>query len=102
MVAAMLRNRMPPIEPESLGLLYRQHAPALRLYSRQWPGVGEDVVHDAFVRLAQQSPPPDQVVPWLYRVVRNAALAAGRAASRRRRREEQVCPPESWFSAADD
>jgi RNA polymerase sigma-70 factor (ECF subfamily) len=102
MVAATLRTRMPPIEPETLGRLYRQHAPALRLYSRQWPGVGEDVVHDAFVRLAQQSPPPDQVVPWLYRVVRNAALAASRAASRRRRREEQVCPPESWFSAASD
>jgi hypothetical protein len=29
---------MAMIEPDSLGLLYRRHAPALRLYARQWPG----------------------------------------------------------------
>ena len=65
---------MPSIEPDALGRLYRQHAPALRLYARQWPGAGEDLVQDAFVKLARQSPPPEQVLPWLYRVVRNGAL----------------------------
>jgi RNA polymerase sigma-70 factor (ECF subfamily) len=91
---------MPPLGPDSLGRLYRQHAPALRLFARQWPS-GEDLVHDAFVKLAQQSPPPERVLPWLYRVVRNGALAAGRAAARRRRREGEVSSAEAWFAAAD-
>ena len=93
---------MPPIEPETLGRLYEEHAPALRLYARQWPGKSEDLVHDAFVKLAQQSPPPLAVVPWLYRVVRNAAVAMARAAARRRRREGEVSNPEAWFVALDD
>jgi RNA polymerase sigma-70 factor (ECF subfamily) len=93
---------MPTIDPDSLGRLYRRHAPALRLYARQWPVGGEDSVQDAFVKLAQQSPPPERVVPWLYRVVRNAALAAQRSAARRRRREGRASASEEWFSTADD
>src|SRR5438067_1115855 len=93
---------MPPIAPEDLGRLYRRHAPALRLYARQWVDGGEDLVHDAFVALARQEPPPGQVLPWLYRVVRNAALADRRAAARRRRREALAGAPEAWFSRADD
>lgn len=93
---------MPPLAPQELGRLYRQHAPALRLYARQWPNCGEDVVHDAFVALARQSPPPDQVLAWLYQVVRNGALAAGRAASRRWRRESTASKPEAWFAPGDD
>lgn len=93
---------MPSMEPDALGRLYRQHAPALRLYARQWPGVGEDLVQDAFVKLARQSPPPEQALPWLYRVVRNGALALGREAVRRRRREGRAGAPEAWFAAVDD
>jgi len=93
---------MRPIEPTVLGELYRQHAPALLLYARQWGGGGEDVVQDAFVRLVQQAPPPEQVLPWLYRVVRNEGLAAQRTATRRRRREQRVGSPETWFAAAED
>jgi len=90
-----------PLDPTVLGRLYRQHAPALRLYARQWGG-GEDLVHEAFVRLAQQEPPPGQALPWLYRVVRNEALAGHRSAARRRRREQGASAPEAWFSAAED
>jgi RNA polymerase sigma-70 factor (ECF subfamily) len=93
---------MPPIGPDELGRLYREHAPALRLYARQWPGAGEDIVQDAFVKLAQQDPPPDHLLAWLYRVVRNGALAAHRADVRRRRREGQTRAPEAWFETADD
>lgn len=92
---------MPPIAPEELGRLYRRHAPALRLYARQWVDGGEDLVHDAFVALARQMPAPARVLPWLYRVVRNAALADRRAAARRRRREAVAGTPEAWFSRAD-
>src|SRR5438552_16014222 len=98
MISGMpVRTPMPSIEPDLLGGLYRQHAPALRLYARQWGGGGEDLVHNAFVRLAQQRPPPDLVLPWLYRVVRNEALTAHRTAVRRRRREQQVGTAEAWF-----
>jgi len=93
---------MATMAPDTLGRLYRQHAPALRLYARQWPGNGEDHVHDAFLQLARQSPPPMRVPPWLYRVVRNLAFATNRAAARRRRREQQASVPESWFAVADD
>jgi RNA polymerase sigma factor (sigma-70 family) len=93
---------MARIAPEELGRLYRVHAPALRLYARQWPEGDEDLVQDAFVKLAQQSPPPGQVLPWLYRVVRNGALAAGRGEARRRRREGRASAPEAWFAAAND
>jgi RNA polymerase sigma-70 factor (ECF subfamily) len=92
---------MRPIDPAVLGRLYRDHAAALRLYARQWGGCGDDVIQNAFVRLAQQAPPPDAALPWLYRVVRNDALAAQRGAARRRRREQRASAPEAWFSAAE-
>jgi RNA polymerase sigma-70 factor (ECF subfamily) len=57
---------MPPIDPVMLCGLYRAHAPALLLYARQWPDCAEDLVQDAFVRLAQQASPPGNVLPWLY------------------------------------
>ena len=93
---------MARIAPEELGRLYREHAPALRLYVRQWPAGDEDLVQDAFVKLAQQSPVPEQVLAWLYRVVRNGALAAGRGEARRRRRQDRVSASEVWFAAAED
>jgi RNA polymerase sigma-70 factor (ECF subfamily) len=93
---------MPRIAPEELGRLYREHAPSLRLYARQWPGGDEDLVQDAFVRLAQQSPVPERVLPWLYRVVRNGALGGGRSRGRRRRREHRAGAAEAWFAEADD
>lgn len=86
------------IAPTELARLYREHAPALRLYARQWTNGGEDLVQDAFVRLAQQSPPPDQVLPWLYRVVRNAAISDARGRARRARREGIVGVAEGWYA----
>lgn len=91
-----------PLPADILGRLYRQHAPALRLYVRQWPSVADDAMHDAFVRLSQQEPPPGRVVPWLYQTVRNAALAEQRSASRRRRREEAAGLDKAWFSGTDE
>jgi RNA polymerase sigma factor (sigma-70 family) len=93
---------MPPLTPQDLGQLYRQHGPALRLYARQWPDVADDVVQDAFVALARQSPPPEHVSAWLYRVVRTGALAAGRSAARRWRREGTASRPEAWFAQTEN
>lgn len=85
-----------------MGRLYRAHAPALLLYVRQWPVGDEDMVQEAFIKLAQQSPAPDQIVPWLYRVARNAVLQAGRGQARRRRREDRASISESWFDSTDE
>src|SRR5436190_9094296 len=90
------------IGPEILGRLFDEHAPALVLYARQWSDRPEDIVQDAFVALARQARPPDRVVPWLYRVVRNGSIAAARGDRRRRRREALASGREAWFASADD
>ena len=74
------------------------HAAALVLFARQWCAAPEDVVQDAYCRLAAQREWPDDPVAWLYRVVRNAAIDAGRADRRRARREAAVARPVRWFN----
>ncbi|MFO0889843.1 MAG: sigma-70 family RNA polymerase sigma factor [Isosphaeraceae bacterium] len=95
---------MPSIGHEILGSLFDTHARALLLYARQWSrgSEAEDVVQEAFASLARQEDLPEQVVPWLFRTVRNAAISAARSRQRRWRREERASSPEAWFSAADD
>jgi RNA polymerase sigma-70 factor (ECF subfamily) len=72
------------------------------LYARQWCDGPEDIVQEAFLKLARQWTRPDRVVPWLYRVVRNEAIATARGARRRRRREARASAGEAWFAATDD
>lgn len=92
---------MTPVGPELLSQLADQHGAALVLYAQQWCGTPEDVVQEAFVRLAQQAAAPANVVGWLYRVVRNGAISAGRSARRRLRRETTVARRRrSWFHDA--
>jgi RNA polymerase sigma-70 factor (ECF subfamily) len=89
--------------PEYLGRLVDRHAAALVLYARQWCAVPEDVVQDAFLKLVSQRREPDNPVPWLYRVVRNAALTAARTARRRQRHETAAAARvPAWFAADTD
>jgi RNA polymerase sigma-70 factor (ECF subfamily) len=84
--------------PETLGRLVATHAAALVLYARQWCCAPEDVVQEAFLKLMAQKPPPQHVVPWLYRVVRNAALSAARGERRRQRHESAAAARAlAWF-----
>ncbi len=84
--------------PELLGRLLDEHAAALVLHARQWCAAPEDVVQEAFVKLAGQGVSPERVVACLYRVVRNGAISAGRAARRRRRHELKAAAREcEWF-----
>jgi RNA polymerase sigma-70 factor (ECF subfamily) len=88
--------------PDLLGRLLDEHSAALVLYARQWCDAPEDVVQEAFVKLAAQRPAPLRVVPWLYRVVRNGAISAGRASRRRRRYEaEAAARAAGWFVPSD-
>lgn len=73
------------------------------LFARQWCQAAEDAVQEALVELARQPKAPDDLLPWLYRVVRNKAISAGRA-QQRRRRHEAACAERraGWFTAAAD
>ena len=89
--------------PDHLAELVNRHAAALVLYARQWCATPEDVVQNAFLKLARQKVPPDNTLPWLYRVVRNGAIDAARAAHRRQKYEARaasVAP--TWFVPSDD
>jgi RNA polymerase sigma factor (sigma-70 family) len=89
--------------PELLGRLVDEHAAALVLYARQWCAAPEDVVQEAFIKLAGQRVPPVEVVPWLYRVVRNAALSNARAARRRNRHEAAAASrTPRWFISSEE
>jgi RNA polymerase sigma-70 factor (ECF subfamily) len=95
---------MNPFGPEELAQLLDEHGRALTLCARQWCDTPEDVVQDALVLLVRQAVRPDNVVAWLYRVVRNGAISAMRSAGRRSRREAAVAHrEEAWFqpSASD-
>jgi RNA polymerase sigma-70 factor (ECF subfamily) len=88
------------ITPEQLGRWLDEHGRALVLFARQWCGSPDDVVQEAFVRLARQPTVPDSVAAWLYRVVRNGAVSASRSEGRRRRHEVAAgSETRSWFIA---
>lgn len=85
------------MRPDDFVRLVDAHGPALVLYARQWSDAPEDVVQEAFLKLAALREVPGAVVPWLYRVVRNAALDAAKGTRRRRRRESAAARPVRWF-----
>ena len=76
--------------PDALGRLLDAHAAGLTLYARQWCAAPEDVVQEAFLKLAGRTDSPPDVVGWLYAVTRNLARTAGR--SERRRRQHEAAP----------
>src|SRR5687768_10252185 len=84
-----------------LAAVVERHAAALTLYARQWTAAPEDVVQEAFVKLALRAEPPQPVAPWLFRVVRNAALSTARSERRRKRHESEAARKESWFVAPE-
>ncbi len=86
-----------------LGQLVDAHAAALVLYARQFCAAAEDVVQEAFVKLFNQERTPAPVLPWLYRVVRNAAIGAARSEQRRRRHEARAAQESpAWFVVHHD
>lgn len=86
------------MNPHELGQLVEKHAAALVLFARQWCATPEDVVQEAFIKLAAQKRVPEHVVPWLYRVVRHGAISAWRSARRRRHYEHLAATQKaSWF-----
>jgi RNA polymerase sigma-70 factor (ECF subfamily) len=83
--------------PAWLADLLDNHGRALVLYARQWCAAPEDVVQEALVKLVGQRQRPEQVVAWLYRVVRNGAISAAREEGRRKNREQRASAREGLF-----
>jgi RNA polymerase sigma factor (sigma-70 family) len=91
------------MDPERLGSLIDRHADALILFARQWCDAPEDVVQEAFVRLASRPREPENPPAWLFRVVRNAAINASTAARRRTKHEANAAlGTPAWFEASVD
>ena len=89
---------MNAVGPELLTRLLDEHGGALVLYARQWCDTAEDVVQEALLKLVRQAEKPENVVGWVYRVVRNGAISASRSARRRGRREADAARRgETWF-----
>ncbi len=79
-----------------------EHGGALVLLARQWSDAPEDAVQEALLELVRQEPAPENVVGWLYRVVRNRAVSSARRSGRRRRHETAASfYGEPWFVACD-
>ena len=88
--------------PQQLERLLTEHGGPLVLLARQWSDAPEDVVQEALLALVRQSPPPDNPVGWIYRVVRNRAISSARRASCRTRHEQAASfRGEPWFHAND-
>ena len=85
---------------DNVGRIFDAHARALVLYARQWldDGRARDAVQEAFVRLLRREDSPPNVLAWLYRSVRSAAIDNLRSEQRRQRREREVASGRSmWF-----
>jgi len=86
---------------ERLAYLLDRHADALVLFARQFCDAPEDVVQEAFLKLASLDRPPDNPGAWLFRVVRNGAVDSALAAGRRRRYETKAAArTTAWFDPA--
>jgi RNA polymerase sigma-70 factor (ECF subfamily) len=85
------------MEAHDFARLVDAQAAPLVLYARQWCDAPEDVVQEAFLKLASLRRPPGDVRAWLYTAVRHGAIDAGKAARRRQRREAAAARPARWF-----
>ncbi|APW60629.1 RNA polymerase sigma factor [Paludisphaera borealis] len=91
------------MDSEPFADLLDRHADALVLFARQFCDAPEDVVQEAFLKLAGLSRMPDNPAAWLFRVVRNGAVDASLAAGRRRRYEREAAVRSTpWFDPAAD
>jgi RNA polymerase sigma factor (sigma-70 family) len=91
-----------PLDAVQLAELIEAQAASLRLWVRSRCRSPEDVVQEAFCRLACQNPPPESPVAWLYAVARNLADKQRRGDQRRRRREESRAAAESIAGVQSD
>ncbi|QDS91456.1 ECF RNA polymerase sigma factor SigW [Roseimaritima multifibrata] len=92
---------------ENVAEIVDAHADALLLFARQWSKVSaEDVVQEAFLRLVRRvkaNDSPENVVAWLYSVIRNELITMHHKGQHSRAREESVATDRPmWFEPSVD
>lgn len=87
-----MRVDMSTFDGSALAEAFDAYAAPLVLYARNWldPSTAEDIVQEAFVRLAAVHKRPDNVRAWLLTCVRNAAIDALRGRRRRAARDREA------------
>jgi RNA polymerase sigma factor (sigma-70 family) len=90
-----------PLDAVQLAKLIESQAASLRLWVRGRGQSADDVVQEAFCRLAAAEPSPENPVAWLYRVCRNLAEKQRLADQRRQDREQARAQPETAAGQAD-
>ncbi|WP_182868504.1 sigma-70 family RNA polymerase sigma factor [Rhodopirellula sp. JC639] len=83
--------------PQELAETWKRCSSRLLLIARAIGEPAEDAVQEAFLRLARQTPPPDDPFAWLVTVTRNQLLQWRRSGIRRRRRERDSDQQPVWF-----
>jgi RNA polymerase sigma-70 factor (ECF subfamily) len=86
-----------PVTPEQLAQIIDRHAAALTLFAAQWTASADDCVQEALLKLVRERRCPENVLAWLYRVVRNQAISSLRAEQRRQKHESAAAFTETWF-----
>jgi RNA polymerase sigma-70 factor (ECF subfamily) len=84
-----------PQDAERIAELVDRHAAALRALAGKWSSTPDDLVQEAFCRLVEQRPPPQNPSPWLFQVVRNLARDQARRERRQLERETRVARREA-------
>ncbi len=84
-----------PLSAEQIAALIERHAVPLSIWIGRRCRAADDVVQEAFCRLAVADPPPERPVAWLYRAARNLAANQRVAGRRRRNREERAAVAEA-------
>ncbi|HXY36373.1 MAG TPA: sigma-70 family RNA polymerase sigma factor [Planctomycetaceae bacterium] len=84
-----------PLSAEQIVALIERHAVPLSIWLGRRCQGAEDVVQEAFCRLAVLDPPPERAAAWLYRTARNLAENHRVALRRRRKREERAAVAEA-------
>lgn len=88
------------MDPADIGRCFEECAAGLLLYARQLSSKNsappEDLVQEAFIRLAGQKNRPENPRAWLIHALRNLALDAARGARRRLHRDHRA-GRERWF-----
>ena len=93
---------MPLTAQEVCDLAY-SWTPRLFLFARQWGDSADDAVQEAFLKLYQLQMPPDDVVAWLFKATRNAAIDICRSETRRAKREKTVArTTPNWFEPNEE
>ena len=87
-----------PITPQDLALWIESHAAVLQVWTRSRTPQWEDVVQEAFCRLAVQHPAPEHPPSWLFTVCKNLAEKSNVSDHRRVKRENLKAIPEAFES----